>query len=160
MKYIIPVLLISVNVTADCFTNKQPEVITEGNKVERVNTPYKLKDATITVTTKDGKVYTFKSDEYMVAKRLKTTQVVTKNTLEITTCVSKKDEEKNLLMLGARHDHTDVSVRSDGKTAIVSSEKDVVLDLGYYRKKIIKNVGAGVGIDTNGTPKGMLGVEF
>ena len=162
MKYIITLILLTNVAFANenCSVSESDVDVQETKRVENVDTPKNLKGATITVVTKDNKTYTFSADEYMVAKRVKTTYIAAHTKNKVLTCNVAKDEQKNLLLLGARHDHTDISVRSDGKNATVSSEKDMVLDLSYYRKKIIKNVGAGIGIDTNGTPKGMLGVEF
>lgn len=129
----------------------------EDKEVSRVNQPKALEGATILVGTKDGQVYQFPADEYMVVKRVKTTKTINVKQSRVTVCGG----EKNELVLGARKDHTTLSASSTSSSAVVRSEKGLVLDATYIRKDLFKEgVGAGLGIDTNGTPKAVIGIEF
>lgn len=73
-------------------------------------------------------------------------------------------KEKNLVMLGGRRDYKGLDKSISGNTATISSEKGLVLDAAYMRQNIttIRSLplGAGLGLDTNGTVKVFGGVEF
>lgn len=155
MKYLI-LFLISTTASAECF-NKTESTSWEDKIMSRVQQPKELEGAQIAVITKDGQVYTFPAEDYMVAKRVRLVKTVnTKNSL-VRIC----DGKKNEVILGARRDHTGLSVATSPNTATVRSEKGLVLDATYIRKDLFKEgVGAGLGIDTNGTPKAVIGVEF
>lgn len=68
---------------------------------------------------------------------------------------------KNVIMLGARYDYTDLSSEVGGNTAKVYSHKGLVPEVSYLRRRVFdSNFGAGVGIDVKGSPRGFLGYEF
>lgn len=129
---------------------------------EDVNTevPKGMEGAVIIVRTKDGRESSVPIEKYKVVPRKQQFKVTKTNTTEKMLCEA--DETKNMIVVGGRKDHRDldVDVSSDGKTASVVSEKGLVLDASYIRRKAIGPVGAGVGIDTNGTPKAMLSIDF
>ena len=70
-----------------------------------------------------------------------------------------------MIALGARKDHVgvdaDVKSTASGLEATISSEKALVLDAAYIRRKILQTpLGIGAGIDTNGTLKAIISTDF
>ncbi len=125
-----------------------------------VNTPARqeLKKATIQVYSSSGKLIgTLPSDEYMVVPRKQKVTDLKIVTEEHKLC---RDERKNLVTVGAREDFTGLTSESNSKSAKISSNTGLVLDATYMRENIVGPVGAGLGLDTNGTPKAFLGLEF
>lgn len=128
----------------------------------RADVPKHLQGASITVTLADGKSSTVSASEFMVVRR-KTTYVVGQNVLRTKklTC-----SNKNSVIAEGRKDYTDdFSVKSgsipNGKQSKVYAEKEFVPGINYYRRELFDtNFGAGVGIDANGTIKGLIGVDF
>lgn len=148
---------------------KQIETVQIQEKKEDVNTPTpeQLKDAVILVKTKDGKVQEMKASDFKVVPRKQQFKVKERIIVQKMECqpktivVEKIKREKNLVMLGARKDHTGLTTDVSGSTASVYSKKGLVFDLGYMRKNILDTpLGVGASIDTNGTLRGMLGLEF
>lgn len=137
-----------------------------------VNTPVpvELKDAEIIVKTKDGKEIKYKANEFKVVKRQQ--QFKVKEKIVTVPCepkvivkevvrVEKMNENKNLVMLGLRKDHSSYESSSNGNSVTVYSKKEPIFDIGYFRRNILdSNFGLGIGIDTNGTPKALIGLEF
>lgn len=108
-------------------------------------------------------------DEYKIVKRkqqfkVKEKIIVSTEPVYIVkevTRVSEAKQNKNLVMLGVRNDYAKVSQDVSGNTIRVYSEKELVFDLNYFRRMILDSrFGAGLGLDTNGTLRGMLGLEF
>lgn len=133
------------------------------DKLEDVNTkvPKALEGATITITLKNGKTEVLKAEQYKVVKRVQQFKVVERTNATTKMCTRDVDGKKNLVMIGARRDHTGLSKSINGNVGTVSSERDLVLDAAYMREKVFKsNFGIGAGIDTNGTVRGILGLEF
>lgn len=125
--------------------------------------PKELVDGVITVTTKEGKTYTFSANEYKVVKRTRKTKQAPPVII-----VNHPNEEvqihKNQLILGVREDFIKVRTEAYPGRVKVYSEKGPVFDLLYMRNKTLKDLGLGLGIglgiDTNGTVKGAVGVGF
>ena len=132
------------------------EVVYEVNK----GMPAHLKGATITVTQADGTSSTVPAEKFMVVPRKqKTVLGQSKQTSKTLTC--KGAEKKNIVFADVRNDYKGVETTTDGKTATVESKKGVIPGLNYYRRQLLDSpIGAGVGVDTNGTVKGMVGIDF
>lgn len=128
---------------------------------EDINTPTPkgLEDAVIIVRTKSGKEYAMSANEYKVVPRVQ--QFVTKERdYNTVACIPNDKQEKNLVMWGVRKDFTGLSTEISSNEAKVRATKDIVIDMSYMREQVIDNIGFGIGVDTNGTPRAMVGVEF
>jgi hypothetical protein len=125
----------------------------------KTDVPKHLEGATIIVRTKDGRETSVPAEKFKVVPR-KQQYIVTKvSKKEKMTCSAA--DTRNLVMLGVRKDHTGLTKETDGSTATVYSNKGAVIDAAYMRRKMFDtNFGAGVGLDTNATPKAFLGYEF
>lgn len=158
MKYFI-ILFVSLNVFAgeNCTEKSNVEV---QDVVYSVDTtlPKHLKGAVITITKVDGTSSTVPAEKFMVVPRKQKT-IVGQNK-NVTVAKSCKSSTKNLLMLEGRKDVKGLSVNTNGKTANVYSEKEFIPGVNYYRGGLIENIGAGLGIDANGTGKAIIGLEF
>lgn len=135
-----------------------------------VNTPVpaELKDKEICIRDpKTGSMDCKSTNEFKMVKRkqqfkvkervLETLAPVTKTI----TIIEKSDENKNLLMLGARYDYTELSQTLSGNKVTLYSQKALVVDLSYYRRDMFdSSFGLGIGIDTNATPRAILGFGF
>lgn len=137
-----------------------------------VNTPVPeiLKDKTLMVCDKHGENCgkPVPSKDWKMVPRKQQLKVI--HTVETVKCEAPSPkmvqckpptEDKNTLMLGLRRDSTGYDVSSDnGKSGQLSSRKDAVVDLSYMRHKLVGPLGAGLGIDTNGTPRVFGGWDF
>lgn len=143
----------------DCTDTQQKNEVQE-EQVITTDVPNHLKDAVIIVRTKDGRESTVSANQFKVVPR-KQQRLVTK-VKEYTERICKvSGKEKNLLMFGGRRDHKDLDTQVNGKTATVESEKGLVLDASYLRQNIFDSkLGVGAGVDSNGTLRGIIGVEF
>lgn len=138
-------------------------------KVQDVNTPVpkELEDAKIIIRTKDGKEQEMSANEFKVVKRKQqfkvTKEIVTQTApapVEVIKEVPAK-ENKNLVMLGVSYDYTDLTSETSGNTIRLYSNKGPVVDLQYLRRQVWgSKFGLGLGLNTNGAPKGILGYEF
>lgn len=170
MKYLLMALLLSLSSQALGSTKNSCEVETQD-----VNTPVPkhLKDGEIIVRTKDGKEEVVSANEYKVVRRrqqFKVKQVVETSPVdhvqiqvverEVIRTVE-ADERKNLLMAGVRYDFTHLSSNYSNGTGYLNSNRATVFDLSYFRRQLFSSrFGAGIGLDTNGTPRGIVGLEF
>ncbi len=140
MKYLYLIMLLSMTAFAD----------TPGPMCEKV-----------TLTVCEGQkavIISKKKKKKLIAKKEQTT-TNTEKVIEKHVFVTKK-ENKNILMLELRKDVKDVSTSTSGNTATTKLNKDIIAGVNYYRRQVIKDVGFGVGVDTNSTVKGMLGYEW
>lgn len=186
MKYLslIIILLASTSYAQDKCGIKKPCRITSKTVIHEsaddVNTPTpkELEGAVYIIRTKDGKEHKmsakkfkvvprqqqFKNKEKVILERVEcepkvVTQVVTRTLIR--NIVKKAHENKNLIMVGARYDYVGLDSSVNGSIATLEAKRGTVLDLSYMRRKILdSNVGAGIGIDTNGTPRVFGGYEF
>lgn len=151
--------VISLVMASDCNESQKSSEVKE-EQIITTDIPKHLKDAVIIVRQKDGRESHVSANLFKVVPR-KQQRVVTK-VVERTERVCKvASKEKNLLMLGGRRDHTDLDIAVNGNSATVKSQKGMVFDATYYRQNIGNTpVGAGAGVDTNGTLRGVVGVEF
>lgn len=70
-------------------------------------------------------------------------------------------QNKNLVVLEGRRDILGVNTTVSGNQTKTVVDKDLVLGLDYYRRDMFKsNVGLGIGLDTNGVIKGLVGLSF
>jgi hypothetical protein len=143
-----------------------------------VNTPVpkELEGSVVIIRTKDGKETQMKSEDYKVVKRKQQFKIKKQTITEREPCeptvvtvehetvrevYRDVDETKNLIMLGVRVDHVDLDGSATGNTARIYDKRGPVFDLSYYRKSVFKSrIGAGLGLDTNLTPRAMIGIDF
>lgn len=161
MKYLL-LILIPFNVYAnDCSESRN--TIAE-DVVYSVDTtqPKALKDAVITVTLADGKTVTFKSSEFMVVPRKQKT-ILGQNKV-VTSKITCSDNDKNIVSIEARKDYKRSSVKettSGGtKQLDLVITKSTIPGVNYFRRELVGDVGAGVGVDSNKVIKATIGVEF
>lgn len=152
-------LIMSLAFASDCTDVQQKEEIKE-ERLINTDVPKHLQDATIIIRTKDGRESTVSANQFKVVSRKQ--QFIVTKVIEHTERTCKvSGKEKNLLMFGGRRDHKDIDTNVVGKTATVSSEKGLVVDATYMRQNVLDSkLGVGAGIDSNGTLRGVVGVEF
>lgn len=162
MKTLILILISSLALAKDCTETTQ---VSSQDVVHNVNTsmPKHLKGAMITVTLADGKSSQVPAERFMVVPRKQQTVVGQDKT--VSKQVSCKSDKKNLVIADLRKDvtgmDTETSLVPGGVQAKTRSERELVPGINYFRRQVLdSDVGLGVGVDTNGTVKGMLGVEF
>lgn len=144
-----------------------------------VNTPVPkgLEDAEIIIKTKDGKETKMSANDFKVVKRKQqfkvTERVVTKTQpmpkeaiatgqalLQRYVDASESNRHKNIVMLGVSYDYTNLDSSVSANKVTLYSNKGPVFDLSYLRRQVIGNFGLGIGINTNGAPRGVVGLEF
>ncbi len=159
LGYLLGMLFVSTGVFA-ADSCKEVSTVNSAVKSEDINTavPKALEGAVIEVKLKNGKVYVFKADEFKVVPRM---QQLLVTEYEVTKTLRCDSSDKNTLMLGIREDHTGLDVSATANAASVQSRRGPVLDAAYLRRKILDTkLGVGAGIDTNGTVKGIVGLDF
>lgn len=129
-----------------------------------VNTPVPkaLKDGEIVVRTKDGKEYKMSANDFKVVPRkqqFKIKERIIDAYQELPSPPKKeKDEPSGTLMLGLSYDYVNLDTKVEPGKVTLYSEKGAVLDLSYYKRKMFGDFGLGLGVNTNGAPKFLLGV--
>jgi hypothetical protein len=162
MKYLIILLTLIASVSFAGETCSETQNVSSQEVAYEVDTtlPKHLKGATITVTLADGRSSTVPADKFMVVPRKQKTVLGQNQTITKKLSCSKSGK-KNILLGEVRKDVTDIDASVNGKTATVESEKALVPGVNYYRRELFDSpIGAGVGIDSNGTLKGMIGLDF
>lgn len=156
--------LIGLNAVANCDTAEVEKV---DETREDVNTPVPkgLEGAKIIIQTKDGRSISMSIDQYKVVPRKQQFKVsIVRVTSKMMCTVTKEAQDNNTVMLGIRKDHAGLSIEKSStptsETAEVISKRDAVLDVSYLRRKAVGRLGVGAGVDTNGTIKGMIGIDF
>lgn len=153
------ILLLNLAFATDC-TDVQTTSAEVQTSTITTDVPKHLQDAVIIIRLKDGRESQVSANQFKVVPR-KQQHLITEVKTHTERLCKVSGKEKNLLMVGGRRDHKDFDTRVVGKTATVESEKGLVLDAAYMRQNIFDTkLGVGAGIDTNGTLKGMIGVEF
>lgn len=118
--------------------------------------PSYLKDGTITVTLKDGKTYTFSTNEYKVVSRK---QVKTQLVNPVLTKVEHKETKKNLVSIEAVSSQNGLDVEHSASTTNVETKRKVGAGL-MYQRNFYKNYWFGGRVDSNGGGALNLGVGF
>ncbi len=143
------------------------KTITQTNPVKyevNKNLPKHLQGATITVRLADGRETTVPAEKFMVVPRQQ--QLVVGEAVNVSkTLTCKAKSRKNSVMVDARRDFTGISKSSSStattQTLKVSSDKALVPGLNYYRREILdSHLGLGAGVDSNGTLKALIGLDF
>lgn len=71
------------------------------------------------------------------------------------------DQQKNVIMLGARRDYAGLDSSQNGSSTTISERKNALLDISYMRRKLFDSrIDAGAGVDARGVVRGFLGLEF
>jgi hypothetical protein len=154
------------------------EVVSESADDVNTPTPKELEGAVYIVRTKDGKEHKMSAKTFKVVKRQQQyknkekvilehiecePKILVKTVTVTKTIVKKERENRNIVMLGVRYDFVriDGGASADGSSAYLEAKRSTVLDVSYFRRNILdSSIGVGVGIDTNGTPRGVIGLEF
>lgn len=146
----------------DCTDTQQKNEVQE-EQVITTDVPNHLKDAKVCIFYPSGPnlgYHCVPAEKFKVVPR-KQQRLVTKVKEHTERICKVSGKEKNLLMFGGRRDHKNLDTRVNGKTATVESEKGLVLDASYLRQNIFDSkLGVGAGVDSNGTLRGIIGVEF
>jgi hypothetical protein len=136
----------------------------------KTDVPKFLVGATICVKRADGAQSCVPAEKFKVVPRKQQFVVtqVTKN--KVTNCSTivekivkeKVENKKNTVYTDVRKDHQDLKTEYNGnKSVSIESEKGIVPSINYYRREVFDTpIGAGVGVDTNGTVRGALGIDF
>ena len=126
--------------------------------------PKALKDGEIVVRTKDGKEYKMSANDFKVVPRkqqFKIKERIIGAHQELPSPPKKeKDESSGVLMLGLSYDYVNLDTKVEPGKVTLYSEKGAVLDLSYYKRKMFGDFGLGLGVNTNGAPKAILGMEL
>lgn len=157
--FAVALFLATISKAEVCTTSVEPAVTKEVSVESPI--PQGLEGATITVKATDGKEYTFPIGLYKVVPRqqIQTVEVSGPTTTKL--CRVEANEKKNNLSLGVRNDYTGISKSVSPGRATLKKDEGVVIDVEYYRRNLLLDaIGLGVGIDTNGTPKAKVGVDF
>lgn len=161
--YLLTILLLPMFVNAECTS----EIEVKSVPVEyTVNTsiPEHLKGATITVTLADGSSSIVPAEKFMVVPRKQKTIIGDSHLISNTT-TCKFNSKKNTIMLEAKNSKTDIETKTtpipSGSKVDVYSKKELVPGLSLYRRELFDSpVGGGLGVDTKGELKGMIGLDF
>lgn len=164
MKYLLITILMLISSYASAENSCQ--VITQD-----VNTPVpaELKDKEICIRdSKTGKLDCSKStNEYKIVKRkqqfkVKEVKTIAPEVVYFERIVEVKAKEKrNLVSLGLRSDYIGLDRSVTSNSATITKETGPVFDLNYFRRMMFdSSLGLGIGIDTNRTIRGSVGVEF
>lgn len=125
--------------------------------------PSYMKDGTITVTLKDGKSYTFSSNEYMVVKRGSSELTLSPESEPQETKTQARPEttaiSKNIVSVGVVRSTRGFDVAQDGSHVAVESKKELGISLQYQRN-VKDNVFVGGRVDTNSGAEVNVGVGF
>lgn len=134
--------------------------------VHTVNTdvPKHLKGATITITKADGTSSTVPAEKFMVVPR-KQKAIVGENVVMTVDRTCQADEKLSTVFLDVKKLPSRIESNTEsipnGSKATSTIYKEVVPGVNYYRRQMLDTpVGAGVGVDANGTVKGMIGLDF
>lgn len=118
--------------------------------------PAFLKDASIVVTLKDGKQYTFSTDQWKVVPRLDKEAVICE---QGTPVITEVESANRIRFMGGFGPQGDISITSSATEISVSTDTGPVFGLGYDRK-ISKKFSLGGQVISNGTYTLGLGVDF
>lgn len=163
LKFLLLTFFITSSYAKECTTNIQEnvEVVDVQSKDEAAKY---LKDAKILVKLANGKEYRFDASQFKVVARTQVKKVTQVTKEKLVSCTEAQEENKNLLIGGLRRDIKDVnktySSTSSSQTLRLESEKGLIPEAGYMRRKVIGNVGVGGTVDSEGTGKLLIGLEF
>lgn len=166
MKLFTTILLLSLSVSAKEMCEETQKTITEDvMHVVNVDVPSHLKGATITITQADGKTSTVPAEKFMVVPRKQKTIAGQNKAIVKNVSCKVSSDNKNILMAEVKKSYTGLETKTEaitgGVKAEVSSKKEMVPGLNYYRRELFDSkFGAGVGVDTEGTVKGLIGLDF
>lgn len=126
--------------------------------------PSYLQGATITVTLKNGKTYTFSADEYAVVKRgqepsLQVTKLEDDTEEKLVLPPEEVVGHKNIVSVGAVYGKNKLKTSETGNKFEVESDRTLGLQLQYQRRMDDK-VYLGGQADTNGNVGVNVGVGF
>lgn len=133
--------------------------------------PKELQGGVITVKLKDGKTYTFSSDEYAVVKRGTESKAVSASNAEEIAATNlelgkkigeqkaKDEQHKNILSVGVVRSKNGFDTEMTASTVDVKSRKDLGLS-GQYQRRFNENKYLGIRGDTNGGIEINGGVGF
>lgn len=131
--------------------------------------PKYLEGATVTVTLKNGKTYTYASEDMAVVprKNLGKHEAASKAHLgalkvidgKITEGKIVRNKKNRLYILGGYGNRSKLKHSTNGQTFEVKHRRGFVGGVGYQRK-LNEDINAGVQIQTNGTSSLSLGTDF
>lgn len=127
--------------------------------------PKYLEGANVTVTLKNGKTYTYKSEDMAVVPRQNMN--INKTKVKFAKKIMKAMEEEKIVpnkknrvyVLGGYGSTGDLDVSTNGKKYEVEHDKGFVGGVGYQRK-VNEDVNVGVQVQTNGTTSLSVGTDF
>lgn len=115
--------------------------------------PKELQGGVITVTLKDGKTYTFSSDEYAVVKRGSAPSAAPEEEKQVAKQVPAAPEaekrHKNILSIGVVRSQKGFETEMTASTVDVTTQKKLGAQLQYQRN-VTGDLYFGVQADTNG----------
>lgn len=153
--------ILSITATAEenCITSTSKEEIKERIKTQD-RAPKGLENGEIVFISERGQRYQFSSNTHKIVKREQERVVTRTVARERAVCQA---GTRNTFMLGGRKDYTGVQgyTNQSQTQGYVDGQKDLVIDASYIRRNIKDTgLGAGAGIDSNGTIRGIIGVDF
>ena len=121
--------------------------------------PEYMKDGTITVTLKDGKQYTYSTNEYKVVKRGTTKMSPSILADKKIPKSSREKDNKNIISLGAVRSKYGVDVDNTPSVTVVEDRYKFGAGL-MYQRNFHKELWLGGRVDTNGGTEVNLGLGF
>lgn len=163
------IVMISL-VSSIAFANQCGDTCEVLNQDVNTPVPVHLKGATITVTTKDGKSYEMKADEFKVVPRKQQFKVkervvyrLSPQPREIEPVVIEKtrvQKQKNIVSLLLNRSLTDYDVSQDGPGSFrIENRFELAVGL-MYQRNVYKDLYLGVQADTHKSLGANLGIGF
>lgn len=124
--------------------------------------PKELQGGVITVTLKDGKTYTFSSDEYAVVKRGSKTDLNLADAKEKKQTLPPQEDvypHKNIISVGLVRSQNGFNIGANPNTISIET-RDQIGGQIQYQRRVDKTVYLGGQIDTNGGFGANVGAGF
>ena len=122
--------------------------------------PAFLKGGTVVVTLKNGKTFTYKSEEMAVVKRANMQLPIVKATVKALKEERIVPNKKNrIYVLGGFGSTNKLEASTNGSTYEIKQKQGAVGGIGYQRK-ISQKLNVGVQVQTNGTSSLSVGTDF
>lgn len=160
MKTFILILVLSFPMLAladNCSTTSSAE-IAEEQLLINTDVPKHLEGATITVTTKDGRVSTVPAEKFKVVPRKQ--QFIVTKTKQTDETLCKADKERNRVSVLAGSGPKGGLTTSRSADQVTVENRVGTIGGAQYQRLLTDKVGLGLQLQTNETALGVLSYDF